>query len=158
MLTRNSAPGPGTGCLSGGDNMATFEGYIIKFKEEVFPVELIAPSSYDITPEIRKIIHDWPDNNGTMHYDIYRAKKVDVQFSTKMSLHQKDVEKIQKVLKAGLISEHEGRYDITVWNPHSSTYKHIEAKADDIKYPMRKVDPIHNDIIYDSIKFRFREY
>lgn len=135
-----------------------FEGYIIKFGDAVFPVECLAPSSYDISPEKRSIINDWPDNNGKMHYDIHQARKVDVEFTTKMGLHQKELEEIQKVMKNGLLSEHEGKYDITVWNPYNSTYKHIEAKIDDVKYPMRKVDPAHKDIIYDSIKFRFREY
>lgn len=135
-----------------------FEGWLIKFGESVMPVQYIAPSSYDITPEKRNVIDDWKDNNGKTHYDIFQARKVDVEFTTKLGLRQKELEEIQKILTAGLLNEHEGKYDITVWNPHNSNYKHIEAKADDVKYPMRKVDPENKDILYDGIKFGFREY
>lgn len=147
----------GAGCLNGGDIVA-FEGWIIKFGETILPVTYIAPASYDVSPEKRKVIDDWTDNNGKMHYDIFQARKVDVEFTTKLGLNQKEVEDIQKILASGLLNEHEGRYDITIWNPHNSTYKRIEAKADDVRYPMRKVDSVRKDIIYDGIKFRFREY
>lgn len=135
-----------------------FEGWIIKFGQEKLPVKYMAPSSYRIKPEEKEIVDDWEDNTGRKHYDIATHKRATVTFNTKMGLHQRDIEEIQRIIKSGLISEHGSHYEVTVWNPYTSSYKEIEGKLDDIQYTMRKVDPAHKDIIYESITIKIEEY
>lgn len=135
-----------------------FEGWIIKFGQEELPVKYMAPSSYKIKPEEKGIADDWEDNTGKKHYDIDSHKRATITFNTKMGLHQKDIEEIQRIIKNGLISEQKSHYKVTAWNPYTSSYKEIDGKLDDIQYTMRKVDTAHKDIIYESITIKIEEY
>lgn len=130
-----------------------FEGWIIKFGNEKLPANYLAPSSYWVSPEKRTILDEYDDNNGTGYRDVASKKKAQVRFSTKMGLHQKDIEAIQEIVKSGLVNEISGMYHISFWNPHSSKYDEADAWMEDVEYPMRKVDPKNKDIIYDSIQF-----
>lgn len=135
-----------------------FQGWIIKFGDQEFPIHYIAPSSYTVVPEKRTILAEYLDMENTMHYEIHPSRKTVVEFTTKMGLHLKDVEKIQEVIRAGMVNEIESRYTVRVWNPYTLSYKTMEAKLDDIKYPMRKVDPNNKDILYDEIRIKLQEY
>lgn len=135
-----------------------FEGWIIKFGERELPVELLAPSSYDVEPEKRKIINEFRNADNLNFWDVHKNRKAVIEFSTKMGLHQKDVETIQEIFKAGLLNEIEGKYKVQFWNPHKAAYQKAEMRMDDIKYPMRKVDTRNKDIIYDSFLITLTEY
>lgn len=135
-----------------------FDGWLIKFGTVEFPPRYIAPASYDVEPEKREIIDKFKNMDNLNHFDIYKNRKAVIELSTKMGLHQKDIEDIQKIIRAGLLNEIEGKYKVTFWNPCKSVYQDAEMRMEDIRYPMRKVDPKNKDIIYDSFTIKLTEY
>lgn len=135
-----------------------FEGWLIKFGENIFPAKYITPSSYHVSPETRKIQQEWYSNRGKWQCAVGSHRRAVVSFETKMGLHQKDMEEIQRIIKSGISNENDGSCKVNIWNPETASYKQIEGKIDDIDYVMRKVDTEKKDIIYDSIKIRIKEY
>lgn len=129
-----------------------FEGWLIKFGGEIFPVNYIAPSSYRATPECGVVFDEYEDANGKGYRDVSMRKKSEIRFSTKLGLHQKDIEEIQRIIKNGIINESQRLCAVSFWSPKSSEYRTEEMWVEDIEYPMRKVDPDKKDIIYDNIE------
>lgn len=134
-----------------------FEGWILKFGTVELPVTLIAPASYDVEVK-RTVLDSYEDENNLSHYEIHEKTHTTVTLSTKMGLHQKDIEEIQTVISAGLLDAVEGKYKVTYWDPSKSEYRTMQVKLGDVKYPFRKVDPGRKDIIYDSFAIELKEY
>lgn len=136
--------------------MSAFEGWIIKFNGTELPVEYMEPSGYSTEPEMGNIANDWTDESGYFHADEYEHKRTRITIKIKKELHQADIEKIYSIINGGQ-KDGLNEYIISYWDTRKFIYKNGYFRMDDTKHEMRKVDPKHKDIIYNSFTLKFTE-
>lgn len=136
--------------------MSAFEGWIIKFNSVELPVTYMEPSGYSVEPDRQNLVDDWEDEAGYYHADEYEHKRTRINIKIKKDLHQEDVEKIFEIINKGQ-KDGLNQYAISYWHTKEFIYKSGYFRLDDIKQEMKKVDPVHKDIIYNSFTIKFTE-
>lgn len=136
--------------------MSAFEGWIIKFNGTELPVTYMDPSGYSVEPDTDNIANDWTDEAGHYHPDEYEHKRTKITIKIKKELHQDDIEKIFEIIKKGQ-KNGLNEYIVSYWHTKDCVYKNGYFRMDDIKQEMKKVDPKHKDIIYNSFTLKFTE-
>lgn len=133
-----------------------FEGWIIKFNSVELPVTYMEPSGYSTEPDMTNLANDWEDEAGYYHTDEYEHKRTRITIKIKKELHQADIEKIFDIIGKGQ-KDGLNEYIISYWHTREGMYKNGYFRMDDFKQEMRKVDPVHKDIIYNSFTLKFTE-
>lgn len=135
--------------------MANFQGYLLKFGNQIFNNRFIQLDTYSPTPNQRTELSAYRDNNNSLHRTTSPNHKTTIRFDTiPLNLNQKKL--LQFQMSQGLINSIERKYTISYWNDEQNVYITSDFYMPDVTYKIRKIT--NNDILYEPISYEFIEY
>lgn len=135
-----------------------FEGWLLKFGSQKFPLEYLAQDDCDSTPDQRTQIDSYRDADNLLHLETSPNYKTKLEYKTVDDLTLGDKITIQQVMKSGLLDATQRKYRITYWNDESNEYETGEFYVPDIVFRQKRVDRVKKTIIYGSVRIAMIEY
>lgn len=135
-----------------------FEGWLLKFGSQEFPLEYLAQDDCDSTPDQRTQIDSYRDADNLLHLETSPNYKTKLEYKTVDDLTLGDKITIQQVMKSGLLDATQRKYRITYWNDESNEYETGEFYVPDIVFRQKRVDRVKKTIIYGSVRIAMIEY
>ena len=128
--------------------MAKYKGYLLKVKDQIFPMKYIKSETYTSTDNQRSELN-------------YLIRQTSPNFKTKIEfetppLLQSQYEEIRQLLNQGTINRTERKIKITYWNSEDLTYKNAVVYMPDISYTIK--NQMRNELLYNPLKMEFIEY
>ena len=117
--------------------MGNFQGYLIKFGDDIFPHEYIIYESYQTAPDRRLDIDSARDATGLLKRNVLDHMASTVQFDIR-PLNGDNQEIVMGFINSHLTDVSHKKVYLTYWNPLTSAYKsgefYIHLFTDDIGY------------------------
>lgn len=135
-----------------------FEGWLLKFGSQEFPLRYLALDGCDSTPDQRTEIDSYRDADNLLHRETSPNHKTKLEYNTVDNLTLEDKIIIQQVMEAGLQDIVQRKYRITYWNDEKNEYETGDFYVPDITFRQKRVDRKRNMIIYGSIRIAMIEY
>lgn len=129
----------------------SFQGYLLKINDTVFPNEYIAHGSYTSTPNQRQDLDSYRDAVGVLHRTILGHHVTKIEFNTIM-LHLED-----KTSLTGLLRNRD-EMRVEYWNDEKNAYSNGNFYCADLKFEIYSVDEEKRDIRYKPIRIALIEY
>lgn len=139
------------------DSGTAFQGWLLKFGNEILPNEFISYDDYTSTPNQRTEVEAYRDLNNLLHRDTSPNFKTKIEFNTR-PLWLSEKVRMQKIFSSGLVNKGERKYSITVWDDEENTYKTGLFYMPDVDYKIIDVDEETNNILYNKCRFAIIEY
>lgn len=136
----------------------SFEGWLLKFGSQEFPVKYLAVDDCDSTPDQRTEIDSYRDADNLLHRETSPNHKTKLEYNTIDDLTLEDKIIIQEIMKSGLLDAVQRKYQVTYWNDESNEYETGEFYVPDITFRQKRVDRVKKTIIYGSIRIALIEY
>ena len=135
--------------------MAKYKGYLLKVKDQIFPMKYIKSETYTSTDNQRSELKAYRNTNN------YLIRQTSPNFTTKTQfqtppLLQSQYEEIRQLLNQGTINRTERKIKITYWNSEDLTYKNAVVYMPDISYTIK--NQMRNELLYNPLKMEFIEY
>lgn len=135
-----------------------FEGYLLKFGDQKFPMELINYGSWKSTPNQRQEEKSYQDNTGKLHRHTAPHTRTKIEFETVEYLSLAEKMKIQEVINSSVINEQQRKAKIHYWNDEMNTYEDATVYVPDVTFEIDEIDEDEKDIRYKKIRFALIEY
>ena len=136
----------------------SFEGWLLKFGSQVFPMQYLSFDNCDSTPDQRTEIDSYRDADNLLHRETSPNHKTKLEYNTLDDLTLEDKIVIQQVMKAGLLDAVQRKDRVTYWNDESNEYETGDFYVPDITFRQKRVDRAKKTIIYGSIRIAMIEY
>lgn len=137
--------------------MSNFQGWLLKFGEEILPNKFLAYDDYTATPNQRTEVDAWRDCNNLLHRDTSPNFKTKIEFNTRPVYLDEKIQ-MQAVFQSGLIDETQRKYRVTYWNDETNSYVIGEFYMPDVDFKVINVDEDTNNILYNKMRFALIEY
>ena len=116
--------------------MAKYKGYLLKVKDQIFPMKYIKSETYTSTDNQRSELKAYRNTNN------YLIRQTSPNFKTKIEFETPPL--LQRKIK------------ITYWNSEDLTYKNAVVYMPDISYTIK--NQMRNELLYNPLKMEFIEY
>lgn len=135
-----------------------FEGWLLKFGSQEFPMGLINHESWKSTPNQRQEIKAWQDNTGRLHRDTVSHTRTKIEFETVEDMTLNEKMRIQSVINSSMTDTRQRKADITYWNDETNAYTTATVYVPDIMFQISEVDRQRKQIYYKKIRIALIEY
>lgn len=135
-----------------------FEGWLLKFGSQEFPLDLIKQKSWKSTPNQRQETEAWQDINGKLHRETASHFRTKIEFETVDDLTLEEKSKIQEVINSSVIDAKQRKANITYWNDETNSYTKAVVYVPDIDFTIKEIDVESKNIYYNSIRIALIEY
>ena len=139
--------------------MSNFNGWLIKFGEQIMPNDFLVVEGWEATPNQRTEIDAYRDGNNLLH------RETSENFKTKIVMSVADLDLEQKIrfleiIKAGMINERERKVNVTYWNDETNQYVTSPTGfyIPDIKWVIERVDESGRNLHYKKFSISLIEY
>ena len=135
--------------------MGNFQGYLIKFGNDVFPHEYIIYDSYKVSPDKRIDMDSARNANGILERNVLDHTASTLQFDLR-PMDGDEQETVTSFLNNHFSDTAQKKVLIQYWNPFTSSYKSGDFYIPDIEYPIKKIED--NQIYYGKVTLKAIEY
>ena len=135
-----------------------FEGWLLKFGSQEFPLDLIKQESWKSTPNQRQETEAWQDINGKLYRETASHFRTKIEFETVDDLTLEEKSKIQEVINSSVIDAKQRKANITYWNDETNSYTKAVVYVPDIDFTIKEIDVESKNIYYNSIRIALIEY
>ena len=135
--------------------MAKYKGYLLKVKDQIFPMKYIKSETYTSTDNQRSELKAYRNTNNYLIRQTSPNFKTKIEFETPPLL-QSQYEEIRQLLNQGTINRTERKVKITYWNSEDLAYKNAVVYMPDMSYTIK--NQLGNELIYNPLKLEFIEY
>lgn len=135
-----------------------FEGWLLKFGTQEFPLRLIAEETWQSTPNQRLELSAESDNTGKLHRDTAPHTRTKIEFETVDDLTLDEKIEIQTVMNSSVTSTQERKATITYWNDENNSYTEATVYVPDITFKINRIDKDEKQIYYNKIRIALIEY
>lgn len=135
----------------------SFNGSLIKFSGDNFPLKYVFKESYKVTPNRRQDLDPYRDGNGKLHRNTLSHTATTIQFQTK-PMWNDDFDTMMSFIRSHYTNDLEKKLSITYFSPDTNSYKTGNFYVPDIEYTIDLVDTTKNKILYLSTTLEFIEY
>ena len=139
--------------------MNNFNGWLIKFGEQVMPNSFLSLEGWEATPNQRTELDAYRDGNNLLH------RETSENFKTKivLSVHELELdEKIlfQSIINSGMIDSTQRKVNVTYWNDETNQYVTSATGfyIPDIKWKIKRIDEAANQMYYKDFTLTLIEY
>lgn len=134
-----------------------FNGSLLKFSGDNFPLKYVFKESYKVTPNRRQDLDPYRDGNGYLHRNTLPHTATTIQFQTK-PMWNDQFEQMMNFIRSHYTNTQEKKLQITYYSPDINSYKTGNFYVPDVEYVMDLVDTVKNRILYLSTTLEFIEY
>lgn len=134
-----------------------FNGSLLKFSGDNFPLKYVFKESYKVTPNRRQDLDPCRDGNGYLHRNTLSHTATTIQFQTK-PMWNDQFEQMMNFIRGHYTNTQEKKLQITYYSPDINSYKTGNFYVPDVEYVMDLVDTVKNRILYLSTTLEFIEY
>lgn len=134
-----------------------FNGSLLKFSGDNFPLKYVFKESYKVTPNRRQDLDPYRDGNGLLHRNTLSHTATTIQFQTK-PMWNDQFEQMMNFIRSHYTNTQEKKLQITYYSPDINSYKTGNFYVPDVEYVMDLVDTVKNRILYLSTTLEFIEY
>lgn len=134
-----------------------FNGSLLKFSGDNFPLKYVFKESYKVTPNRRQDLDPYRDANGYLHRNTLSHTATTIQFQTK-PMWNDQFEQMMNFIRGHYTNTQEKKLQITYYSPDINSYKTGNFYVPDVEYVMDLVDTVKNRILYLSTTLEFIEY
>ena len=138
--------------------MSNFEGWLLKFGNQEFPLELINQSSWKATPNQRQELDAWTDCNGVLHRETAPHTRTKIEFETVDDITLSEKMRIQEVMNSSITNTLQRKGEITYWNDETNTYETACVYIPDTQFTIKEIDKEKKEIYYEKIRIALIEY
>ena len=135
--------------------MSNFQGYLIKFGNDVFPHDYILYNTYKVTPDRALDMDSSRNANGILERNVLEHTASTLQFDLR-PMNGDQQETVTSFINTHLIDAAQKKVNIQYWDPRISGYKSGIFYIPDIEYPIKKIE--QNQIYYDKVTLKAIEY
>jgi len=139
--------------------MSNFEGWLIKFGEQIMPNGYLLVEGWESTPNQRTEIDAYRDGNNLLH------RETSENFKSKIVMSVADLDLADKIrfldiINSGMIDAKERKVDVTYWNDETNQYitSPTGFYIPDIKWVIENVDEEEKNIHYKKFTITLIEY
>ena len=139
--------------------MSNFDGWLIKFGDQVMPNEFLLAEGWEAIPNQRTELDAYRDGNNLLH------RETSENYKTKIVMSVADldlVEKIrfQEIVNSGMIDAKERKVNVTYWNDETNRYVTSPTGfyIPDIKWVIENLDEEKKSIHYKKFTITLIEY
>lgn len=139
--------------------MSNFNGWLIKFGEQIMPNEFLLVEGWEATPNQRTELDAYRDGNNLLH------RETSENFKTKLVMSVADLDladkiRFQSIVNSGMIDAKERKVNVTYWNDETNRYETSPTGfyIPDIKWVIERVDEEENNIHYKKFTITLIEY
>lgn len=139
--------------------MSKFQGWLLKFGDNVLPMKYISLGGWDSTPNQRVEIDAYRDANSLLHRDTADGTKTSLKITILPLLLSEKVE-LDKIIGFATLSgedKKQRRVIITYWNDETMDYQTGTFYIADINYKIKRVLK-NGDAEYESFSIEMIEY
>ena len=139
--------------------MSNFEGWLIKFGEQIMPNGYLLVEGWESTPNQRTEIDAYRDGNNLLHRETSENFKSKIVMSV-ADLDLVDKIRFQEIVNSGMIDAKERKVDVTYWNDETNQYitSPTGFYIPDIKWVIESVDEEEKNIHYKKFTITLIEY
>lgn len=134
-----------------------FNGSLLKFSGDNFPLKYVFKESYKVTPNRRQDLDPYRDGNGYLHRNTLSHTATTIQFQTK-PMWNDQFDQMMNFIRSHYTNTQEKKLQITYYSPDINSYKTGNFYVPDVEYVMDLVDTVKNRILYLSTTLEFIEY
>lgn len=139
--------------------MSNFNGWLIKFGEQIMPNEFLLVDGWEATPNQRTELDAYRDGNNLLH------RETSENFKTKLVMSVADLDladkiRFQSIVNSGMIDAKERKVNVTYWNDETNRYVTSPTGfyMPDIKWVIERVDEDEKNIHYKKFTITLIEY
>lgn len=139
--------------------MSNFNGWLIKFGEQIMPNDFLVVEGWKAIPNQRTEIDAYRDGNNLLH------RETSENFKTKIVMSVADLELAQKIrfleiINAGMINTRERKVNVTYWNDETNQYVTSPTGfyIPDIEWVIERIDEDNLNIHYKKFTITLIEY
>ena len=139
--------------------MSNFEGWLIKFGEQIMPNDYLLVEGWESTPNQRTEIDAYRDGNNLLH------RETSENFKSKIVMSVADLDLADKIrfldiVNSGMIDAKERKVEVTYWNDEINQYitSPTGFYIPDIKWVIESVDEEEKNIHYKKFTITLIEY
>ena len=139
--------------------MSNFEGWLIKFGEQIMPNGYLLVEGWESTPNQRTEIDAYRDGNNVLHRETSENFKSKIVMSV-ANLDLADKMRFLDIVNSGMIDTKERKVDVTYWNDEINQYitSPTGFYIPDIKWVIESVDEEEKNIHYKKFTITLIEY
>lgn len=134
-----------------------FNGSLLKFSGDNFPLKYVFKESYKVTPNRRQDLDPYRDGNGLLHRNTLSHTATTIEFQTK-PMWNSEFEQMMSFIRNHYTNTQEKKLSITYYSPDINDYKTGNFYVPDVEINMDLVDTVKNKIMYLSTTLEFIEY
>jgi len=134
-----------------------FNGSLLKFSGDNFPLKYVFKESYKVTPNRRQDLDPYRDGNGLLHRNTLSHTATTIEFQTK-PMWNDEFEQLMSFIRNHYTNTQEKKLSITYYSPDINSYKTGNFYVPDVEINMDLVDTVKNKIMYLSTTLEFIEY
>lgn len=139
--------------------MSNFNGWLIKFGEQVMPNGYLLLEGWDATPNQRTELDAYRDGNNLLH------RETSENFKTKIIMSVRELELDEKILfqsiiNSGMIDSVQRKVNLTYWNDETNQYVTSPTGfyIPDIQWKIKRIDEKSNQMFYKDFAITLIEY
>lgn len=134
-----------------------FNGDLLKFGNDTFPLKYVFKESYKVTPNRRQDLDPYRDGNGVLRRNTLSHTATTIQFQTR-PMWNDEFEQLMSFLRSHYNNSREKKLSITYYSPDINSYKTGDFHVPDVEMTMDLVDTSNKKIFYLSTTLEFIEY
>lgn len=139
--------------------MNNFDGWLIKFGEQIMPNEFLLAEGWEATPNQRTELDAYRDGNNLLH------RETSENYKTKIVMSVSDLDlaekiRFQEIINSGMIDAKERKVNVTYWNDETNQYVTSPTGfyIPDIKWVIENLDEEKKNIHYKKFTITLIEY
>lgn len=139
--------------------MSNFNGWLIKFGEQIMPNGYLLLEGWDATPNQRTELDAYRDGNNLLHRETSENFKTKIVMSVReLELDEKII--FQSIINSGMIDSTQRKVNVTYWNDETNQYVTSQTGfyIPDIQWKIKRIDEKANQMFYKDFKLTLIEY
>ena len=135
-----------------------FEGYLLKFGNEILPNKYLYYDSYSATPNQRTEIEAYRDD---YTQELFRTTSEGVKTKIEATIKPmwlEDKMEYMDIIKNGLVDKLQRKYEVTYWNDEDASYSTGYFYIPDTQFSIHRIDTEKNSMLYNAFKLTLIEY
>lgn len=139
--------------------MSNFNGWLIKFGEQIMPNDYLLVEGWESTPNQRTELDAYRDGNNLLHRETSENFKSKIVMSV-ADLDLEDKIRFLEIVNSGMIDAKERKVDVTYWNDETNQYitSPTGFYIPDIKWVIQRIEEDKNNIHYKKFTITLIEY
>lgn len=139
--------------------MSNFEGWLIKFGNQIMPNGYLVTEGWKATPNQRVELDAYRDGNNLLHRETSENFKTKIIMSV-AELNLEDKIRFQEIVNSGMTNTRERKVDVTYWNDETNQYVTSATGfyIPDIEWVIKKVYEREKNILYKDFTITLDEY